>query len=813
MMVDSNLVQLLSETTDSIWPSIIESSNYAFITKSLTGQVTSWNSAAEELFGFSKDEMIGEKMLKVFPPDRIDEEDEILEKIAAGERIKHFRTVRLHKNQTLIHISTSISPIYNSDNQIIGASVTAKDISDIIENEINNAHYTAIVRDSDDAIISKTLNGTVLSWNTGAEMLYGYPTEEMIGEKLVKLFPKHLQYEEADILHQIVQGKKVEHFKTQRLKKDGRLIDVSVTVSPIYDESGNIIGASQISRDISLQVAHELTISHYKSMVDCSDDGIISKSVNGYIETWNQGAEKIFGYTADEIIGLHVSLLYPKERIEEEQRLLKNIYAGKSVKNFRTTRLDKNGNALFISVSISPLKNAQGIITGFTSIVRNLTQEVIGQIEPEQNALFDSVTGLLNHEGLNHEIENQIHLALENPFGFNVIKILLRNCSEITNKLAPEQGDLFIKELSKIITKCAYSKSSEAKVARLEQCAFVILMPESQTFEEESFETFISVIQDNIHLNEANSDKKIIPEFAIGSVSFPLDGMDYKTLMTRAEIALRSSQPNQVTFYSELTKSFNIDTYTLVHALKNALHHEQFRLVYQPIVDAKTRKICKAEALIRWQHPDFGNVPPDMFIPLAEKFGLINDITDWVLRQALSHLQIWTYLYGLDFQVSVNISSFDLDDEDIRIQRMSEYLHQYGLMGSNLILEVTEHSLVGNATTAAKILNGYRDLGIEIALDDFGTGFASLDYLKKLPIDLLKIDRSFVQSIVDDARDFQICQGITQIAKNLNLKIVAEGVENEATSLALNKLQSDYLQGYLFSKPLEFAEFEAYLQQ
>ena len=232
---------------------IVQSSDDAIIAKTLDGIVTSWNIAAEKLFGYTENEMIGQSIMKLIPKDREGEESEIISKLKKGEKIDHFETKRITREGKLLDISLTISPIRNSNGTVIGASKIARDITDRKKSEELNARLAAIVQSSDDVIIGKTLEGIVTSWNIAAEKLFGYTEKEMIGQSITKIIPPERINEEYEILSQLRQGKKIEHFETKRMAKNGKLIDISLTSSPIKDSSGKIIGASKIARNISLQ--------------------------------------------------------------------------------------------------------------------------------------------------------------------------------------------------------------------------------------------------------------------------------------------------------------------------------------------------------------------------------------------------------------------------------------------------------------------------------------------------------------------------------------------------------------------------------
>jgi PAS domain S-box-containing protein len=227
---------------------IIASSDDAIISKDLNGVVRSWNQSAERIFGYTADEIIGQPITVLFPPDRLEEEPKILARLQRGERVDHFETVRIRKDGTPVAISATISPIYDRDGKIVGASKVARDVSQTVELE---GRFKAIVASSDDAIISKDLNGTVLSWNQSAERMFGYSPEEMIGKSITILFPQDRLDEEPIILEQLRRGQRVDHFETVRVCKDGRRLDVSVTISPIKGPAGQIVGVSKVARDVT----------------------------------------------------------------------------------------------------------------------------------------------------------------------------------------------------------------------------------------------------------------------------------------------------------------------------------------------------------------------------------------------------------------------------------------------------------------------------------------------------------------------------------------------------------------------------------
>ncbi|HEV2707882.1 MAG TPA: PAS domain S-box protein, partial [Pyrinomonadaceae bacterium] len=232
---------------------IIESADDAIISKTLEGIITSWNKGAERIFGYTADEAIGKSVTMLIPADHIDEEPTILARLRMGQRIEHYETVRVRKDGTLLDISLTVSPIRRPDGKIVGASKVARNITPRKQSELAQGHLAAIVESADDAIISKTLEGIITSWNKGAERIFGYTAEEAIGQPITMLFPAGYIDEEPQILARIRSGQRIEHYETVRVRKDGTLLDISLTISPIRKPDGEIIGASKIARDISEQ--------------------------------------------------------------------------------------------------------------------------------------------------------------------------------------------------------------------------------------------------------------------------------------------------------------------------------------------------------------------------------------------------------------------------------------------------------------------------------------------------------------------------------------------------------------------------------
>jgi PAS domain S-box-containing protein len=353
---------------------LVESSDDAIIGGSLDGTITSWNPAAERMFGYSSKEIVGKPAAFPKPEHGAGEMQAVLAKIRAGQHVEHLETTRVRKDGTVIPVSISLSAIRDADGAIIGTSGIYRDVTKQRQPLETAERMAAIVKSSEDAIISGSLDGAITSWNPAAERMYGYSSREIIGKPAKLLTPKGRHGEIKTFLAQIKIGQHVEHLETKRVRKDGTVFPVSLTVSPIRDADGAIIGTSVIHRDLTEQKGALAVAQRMAAIVEYSSDAIIARTLDGIITSWNPAAARMFGYTSGEIVGEPIDPLVPQDRTGETISILAKISAGRPVNNFETIRIRKDGTVFPVSLTVSPIRDEKSKVVGASMIYRDVSE-------------------------------------------------------------------------------------------------------------------------------------------------------------------------------------------------------------------------------------------------------------------------------------------------------------------------------------------------------------------------------------------------------------------------------------------------------
>ncbi|CAN5622481.1 hypothetical protein BH10ACI3_BH10ACI3_09690 [soil metagenome] len=439
----------------------------------------------------------------------------------------------------------------------------------------------------------------------------------------------------------------------------------------------------------------------------------------------------------------------------------------------------------------------------------NHLEELVAERTSKLNYLAynDTLTGLPNRVFFEDRL-TQTLLKRPESLQVAVFFVSLDRFKVLRDTLGHTVGDRMIKEVAGRLETVA---DDQATVARFEGDEFALLLNVENY---DALANFGDKVFDAFKLPLVVGDDEIAISISIGISLAPDDGADALTLLKNAGAALsyvRKNGGNNYKFFTSDIQNNALSRLALENELRRALERSEFELHYQPKVEMTTGKMDGMEALIRWNHPDLGLVPPLDFIPLAEETGLILPIGEWVLRTACAQTKTW-HDKGYDLNVAVNLSPRQFQQQDL-VGTINKIVAETGFDPRNLNLEVTESSIMNNAESAVAILAELRNTGIRISIDDFGTGYSSLGVLKDLPIDVLKIDKTFINDVITNTDDAALVTAVITLAHNLRLNVVAEGVETQEQLDFLRGLHCDKWQGYLFSKPLAAAAFELLLTE
>lgn len=460
----------------------------------------------------------------------------------------------------------------------------------------------------------------------------------------------------------------------------------------------------------------------------------------------------------------------------------------------------KDNSLYWVQTTIVPFLNEQGIPYQYISIRTDITAKK-NLKEITYIAYHDDLTGLPNRRNLYKVLDEEINECQNSNSKFAMFFIDVNRFKHINDGLGHKVGDLFLKELARRFQSVDHQSDS---FYRLNGDEFVYLLKDVNRIEEMA-EKITGVFTDSFNFYEYEFYSSI----SMGISIFPDHGQTASRLLRFSDIAMyaaKKKRGNTYEIYEENMEGTNDRSLLLETKIHKALRNNLFELHYQPKMNIQKDEMIGMEALIRWYDDDFGYIPPDQFIPFAEQCGLISDIGEWVLRQAVLQMKHWNETYTTKLRVAVNISPIHIS-EDSFIPRLKDIIAETAIQPQYLEIEITEMSMMDYTDKLINSIKEMKEMGITISIDDFGTGYSSLSYLRNFPIDTLKIDRTFVQNITKSKSDEAMVAAIISLAHALNLNVVAEGVEQAEELKVLKAHNCESVQGYYYSKPLNVADF------
>ena len=669
--------------------------------------------------------------------------------------------------------------------------------------------YRLLAEDSMEIIVFIRPNGQIIDANEAAVKRYGYTYEELVHRSIQNLCLAGDQLEVEDLLQKALGGVQVECL---HLCKDGSVFPVEFSAKgTIYNDDQIIVS---IIRDITERKNTEAWVWLEKERaqvtLDSIGDAVITTDVHGNVEYLNPIAEELTGWTNTEAVGLALEKVFRivSEGTSEtlESPIVRCLQEGCIVGlPDHTVLINRKGQAIAIEDSAAPIRDRNRAVIGGVLVFHNVSDKRNLIKELEHQAHHDALTGLPNRLLFNEHLAQALAQAKRKQGRLAVLFLDLDRFKLINDTMGHNLGDLLLKIVAERIRETLREGDT---LARQGWDEFLILLPEI-CHEQEAVtvsQRILGVFAQPLSLD----GNEVYMSTSIGISLYPTDGSDLETLVKQADTAMYYAKEQGRNNYQFFTAGLNIkanDRLSIENSLRKGLERGEFVLHYQPQVDLESGFIVGMEALIRWNAAGRGIVSPAAFIPIAEETGLIVPIGEWVLRTACAQNRAWQEQGYPLMRMAVNISARQFREPNF-IKLVAGILQEIGMDPKWLELEITESIAMENGEASVAMLNTFKELGIRISIDDFGTGFSSLNYLRRMPIDTLKIDQSFIRDISTGENGAEVVTAIIQLAKNLRLKVIAEGVETNSQWSFLKNKQCNEMQGFLFSKAVTSEEME-----
>ncbi len=550
----------------------------------------------------------------------------------------------------------------------------------------------------------------------------------------------------------------------------------------------------------------------FDQVVSLCRDAFIEIDSSARVTEWNHRAEEILGWERSEVLGRvvtetflreeYVTAVFQSPRHAYEETLSQMMGQGTGVLGGQEIELvHKDGHLVLATGSL--FVTAHGDDFRLAGFVHDLSEEKAAEEALAHAYLHDSLTGLPNRSLFSYRLAYAVAKARGAPGQVAVVLLDLDRFKSINDSLGHEVGDGI---LLSVAERLRLADGTAEVIARFGGDEFLVLFEGDGMDAQEVAVAFAERALESLSVPFPVEDGEIFLTGSVGVATTSESVNEATTLLSNAEAAMyRAKQRggSSVEVFGDAMRIELIDRMTTEHSLYRALERSELMLYYQPVVEINGTGAIGVEALIRWQHPDQGLVAPYRFIPVAEESGLIIPIGAWVIEEACNQLRDWQHggMTGPRGSVEVNLSARQIDHPEI-VETVEGILASTGLPPENLTLEITESALMKDAAAALDVLKALKGIGVSLAIDDFGTGYSSLGYLQRFPLDILKVDKSFVDELGESPEGEEIVSAVINLAHALGLKVVAEGVETERQLEVLSRLSCDYAQGYLFSRPV-----------
>lgn len=573
-----------------------------------------------------------------------------------------------------------------------------------------------------------------------------------------------------------------------------------------HDANGSPVRMRGIVQDITTRKHQEEKLRLAQQVYEHSSESMLVTEADGTILAVNPAFTHVTGYTAEEVLGQNPRILSSGKHDTGFYQAIWDSLITTGTWEGEIWNRRKNGELYVERLFINTVYRDDGTPWRRVGLFSDITQQKTNEELLWKQANLDPLTGLPNRRMFQDQLAREMKKSQRAGVPLGLLFLDMDRFKDVNDTLGHETGDELLKEAAARLTCCVRATDT---VARLGGDEFTVILSEVENPEtlDRICRDILERLSQPFHLR----NEVAYVSASIGITLYPSDATEIDQLIKNADQAMYAAKAqgrNRASYFTPALQVAAEHRLRIANDLRLALSRQQLEVHYQPIVELSTGSVHKAEALVRWKHPEKGYIPPSEFIPVAEDTGLIHELGDWVFREAMNHVMPWRETIHPHFQISVNKSPVQIRNPQAGRGHWSVLMKSLGLPGESLVVEITEGLLLESQESIRQKLLGFHEAGIQVAIDDFGIGYSALSYLKKFEIDYLKIDQSFIRNLPHDSSDLALCEAIVVMAHKLGLKVIAEGVETTQQRDQLKAIDCDYAQGYLFAKPMPAEEFE-----
>ncbi|MEO2055346.1 MAG: EAL domain-containing protein [Nitrospira sp.] len=655
---------------------------------------------------------------------------------------------------------------------------------------------------TDSIVLVDAVTGALAEFNDKAVETLGYTREKFQTLKVADFEIVEAEEDAKKYREMILKGESAT-YETKLRTKDGRILDILKSSRTLSIQGREYI--LYLYHDITERKRAEDNRRLAVSVFESAAEGITVTDANRNILTVNPAFTEITGYTPEEIVGKNPRILASGKHDAAFYKEMWDTIHAKGRWSGEIWERRKNGEIFPEWLTVTSIKDDKGKVVRYTGLFNDITKQKLNEEDMYYRAHYDQLTGLANRLLFSERLSQAMKHSKRKNKILALMFIDLDRFKNVNDTFGHSLGDYLLKEAGNRFQACVKEDDS---VARSGGDEFLILLPNINDKEDAEAVAKEIIEQSSLPFRLKGHDAFV--SASIGITMFPADGDDVTTMLKNSDMAMYQAKDagrNTYKFFNRSMTAIARERATIEWDLRMALERNELEIYYQPIIDIETKQMSGTEALLRWNHPKRGLVYPDKFIPIAEQSELIVQIGEWVLLSACRQLEKWHNQYPLEIYMAVNMSTRQFNYKTFT-RMLTDSLKRSGLAPNLLTLEITESLLMDGGKDAVDKLGSFREMGIHLSIDDFGTGYSSLSYLSRFPIDLLKIDKSFVHNVATDPTKQDLVKAIITMAHALNLKVIAEGVEIESELVFLRDEGCDSAQGYYFSRPLMVDQFE-----